>query len=137
MNIFFTACKVLWSQGLAVLKRLGMRLATKLEPFDPRVKLTLTRRDTLQDDGGRELHAEGTVGVNTPERDLTESVQRVSEGEAQQCARDRGGSDESKQCGGEIQKAEEKPVDPTETPLRNILTFFLHPLCLWLPPLLI
>lgn len=62
MNIFFTACKVLWSQGLAVFKRLGMRLVTKLEPFDLRVKLTLTRRDTFQDDGGRELHAEGTVG---------------------------------------------------------------------------
>lgn len=69
-----------------------MRLVTKLEPFDLRVKLTLTRRDTFQDDGGRELHAEGTVGVNTPERGLSESVQRVSEGEAQQCAR---GSDKA------------------------------------------
>lgn len=87
--------------------------------------------------GGRELHAGGTMRANTPERGLSESFQRVSEGEAQQCARGRGGTDVSKQCGVEIQKSEEKPVDPMETPLRNILTFFLHPLCLQLPPLLI
>lgn len=93
MNIFSQHAKYYVARDLAVFKRLGMRLVTKLEPFDPRVKLAPSRRDTLQADGGRELHAEGTVRVNTPGRDLPESVQRVSEGEAQQCAWGRGSTD--------------------------------------------